>query len=197
MGGAVMKPLRSFAAMAGMAAVLTSQAAWADNAIYEGDCARAQVVKDENTIDKLMRYSTYKGSQILRFGTSSEATCDSDRVIVQVLKLVSRSSVEAVYSFRRTDIMLGNTPGACRAASLNRDSISGTVRFSTKMQPINGRCEVYVWSDWQSTDTAAPDWKGHFANRIILLNNGSFTVAQGAAPTTGKFFSPIGYTGVM
>lgn len=192
-----MKPLRTFAALAALAATLTGQAAWADNAIYEGDCTRAQVVKDENTIDKLMRYSTYKGSQILRFGNANEVTCDSDRIVVQVLKLVSRSSVEAVYSFKRTDVMLGNKPGACRTATLHYDTISGTVRFSTKMQPVNGRCEVYVWSDWQSTDTASPGWKGNFANRIILLNNGSFTVAQGAAPSAGKFFSPIGYAGVM
>lgn len=197
MRNAATKPGRSLAAVAAMGAMLASQAARADNAIYEGDCTRAQMVKDENTIDKVMRYSTYKGSQILRFGNSNEVSCDSDRIVVQVLKLVSRSTSEAVYSFKRTDVMLGNAPGACRAASLHRDSISGTVRFSTKMQPINGRCEVYVWSDWQSTDSAAPNWKGNFANRIILLNNGSFTVAQGAAPSPGKFFSPIGYAGVL
>ena len=191
-----MRALRGAGTVMALAATLASQAAWAENAIYEGDCARAKMVKDENTIDKVMRYSRYKGVQLARFGDSWEVTCDSDTMILHTMTLVSRSTTEAVYSFRRADVTIGNTPGTCRSTRISSDTVSGTVRFSTRLENRNGLCEVYIWSDWQSSNSADPNWKGRFANRIILLNDGSFAVAQNG-PGGGKFYTPKTYSGVM
>ena len=165
--------------------------------MYEGDCARAQVVKNESTIDKLMRYSKYKGVSLARFGSASEAACETETVIMRTLTMVSRNASEAVYSYRRTDLDFGTTPGSCRSVKVRNDTTSGTVRFSTRMQTVNGRCEVYVWSEWTETDSSDPNWRGAFSTRILMLSAGSFTVTQGAPSGPGKFFSPIGYTGVL
>lgn len=192
-----MHALRKGAAMVVLAATLSSQAAWAEDALYEGDCARAQMVKDESTIDKLMRYTKYKGVSLARFGSPAEAACETETVIMRTLTLVSRTATEAVYSYKRTDLDFGTTPGTCRNVKVRNDTTSGTVRFSTRLQTLNGRCEVYVWSDWTETDSSDPNWRGAFSTRILMLSGGSFTVTQGAPSGPGKFFSPIGYTGVL
>lgn len=192
-----MRALRGAGTVMALAATLASQAAWAENAIYEGDCARAQVVKDENTIDKLMSYSRYKGVAVGRFGSADEAACQTETVMMRALTLVSRSTTEAVFSYKRTDLDFGTVSGTCRSVKIRNDTTSGTVRFSTRLQTVNGRCEVYVWSEWTETDSNDSNWRGAFSTRVIMLSGGSFTVAQGAPAGSGKFFSPIGYTGVL
>lgn len=197
MAAAQTRPLHTLAALAAMAATLSGQAARAEDALYEGDCARAQVVKDESTIDKLMRYTRYKGVSLARFGSASEAACETETVIMRSLTMVSRTASEAVYSYKRTDLDFGTTPGTCRNVKVRNDTTTGTVRFSTRMQTVNGRCEVYVWSEWTETDSSDPNWRGAFSTRILMLGGGSFTVTQGAPKAANKFFSPIGYTGVL
>lgn len=181
--------------MAALAALCASQVAQANNAIYQGECSRAYQVKTNSPINTLMKHSKYKAVSMHRFGDESEKRCDADKIFHWELTLTSSTTSMVSYSVKRKEFYFSkNVPPCERLYSLN-NSVIGTVNFTTGVSEANGLCEVYIWSDWKLTDTANANWKGAFANRSVVMNDGSFVQAQ-PGPSGGLFNTPLAFSGV-
>lgn len=186
---------RTVGVFAALTALAFGQAAQANTAIYQGECSRAYQVKENSPISSLMKHSRYKAVSMHRFGEESEKRCDADKIFHWELTLTSSTTSMVTYSVQRKEFYFSkNVPTCERLYSLN-NSVIGTVNFSTGVSEANGLCEVYIWSDWKLTDTANATWKGAFANRSIVMNDGSFVQAQ-PGPTVGLFNTPLAFSGI-
>lgn len=172
-------------ALAGLAA---TSAAQAQNAVYEGDCNRARIVQAESTIDTLMPFSRYKGTQVMNSSTLDKGTCVVDDMVVFELIQSSRSTSSVVFSTRRNDVGIGTGAGGCSAPSRYATDVMGTVTFETKLETKDQRCELYISAKWKDT-------MSDFVNRVIPLAGGAFVLAQ-SAPTTTFKASPMGFVGI-
>lgn len=172
-------------ALAGLAA---TSAAQAQNVVYEGDCNRARIVQAESTIDKLMPFTRYKGTQVINSTDLDKGTCVVDDMIVFELVQTSRSSSAVVFSTRRNDVGIGTGAGGCMAPSRYTTDVTGTVTFETKLETKDQLCELYISAKWKDT-------MSDFVNRVIPLAGGAFVLAQGA-PTAKFKASPMGFVGL-
>lgn len=188
-----MKKFRSSAALA-TAALLSTQAAHAADAVYLGDCNRAAQVQQQSTIDKLLPHARYEGITRMYINSDWALNCQTDQLQSYTLKQRYRTTSSIVYDVTRTDINHDRKAG-CSALTLNSTGVSGTVTFTTKLEQKGELCELYIWSDWKQTLAGNATWKGDFANRVISMDGGSFTISQPAS-TGGKYTTPISFTGV-
>jgi hypothetical protein len=178
-----------------LSALISGQAAQAENAIYQGECTRAYQVHASNTVDKLLKYSTYKASSLQRFGTEKERQCDSDTLSVWTLKQTKRSTAEVSFAITLKDIFVA-AKAECEVPYVSSNSVYGSVKFTTKVEKVGEICEVYVLSEWILNDPVDTAWVGDFTNRVIMLSHGSMVVAS-SAPKSGAHSTPIGITGVQ
>lgn len=190
-----MQKQKTFGFLAAMAALFAAQSVQANTSIYQGECSRAYQVKANSTIDTLMKHYRLKAVSMHRFGEASESKCDSDKIFTWELTRTSSTTSQVSYSVVRKEFYFSkNTPTCERLYGLN-NSITGTVNFTTGVSESNGLCEVYIWSDWTLRDSTVPDWKGAFANRSIVMNDGSFVLAQ-PGPSGTLYNTPIAFSGI-
>ena len=191
-----MAAVRIAGAVLALSALATGQTAKAENAIYQGECSRAYQVHASNTVDKLLKYSTYKAASLQRFGTEKERQCDSDTLSVWTLKQTQRSTAEVNFAITLKDIFVAGNTAECQAPYVSSNSVYGTVRFTTKVEQQGELCEVYVLSEWVLNDPVDTKWIGDFTNRVVMLSHGSMVVAS-SAPSKGAHSTPIAITGVQ
>lgn len=189
-----MKRFSSLAALCATASLFSAQAAQAADSVYLGDCNRARMVQQQSTIDKLLPHWRYEGIGRVYINSDWAVACETDQLQNYTLKQRSRSSYSVVYDVTRADINYNKKSG-CAAPTLNSTGVSGTVTFTTKFEQKGELCEIYIWSDWEQKLAGNATWTGNFANRVISMDGGSFTIAQPAS-TGGKYTTPISFTGV-
>jgi hypothetical protein len=176
-------------------ALLSGQAAQAENAIYQGECNRAYQVQASSTVDKLLLYKQYRAVSLHRFGLDREKECDTDTVTHWTMTETSRSKTEVTFDVIMLDSIIADKPAPCERVKVWNDELYGNVTFTTKLEEKNAICEVFVQADWDMFDAGDPEWSSQFTNRVLMLNAGSMVVAADG-PTDSAYNSPIAITGV-
>jgi hypothetical protein len=183
-----------FCTIAALSALSVAQTAQAENAIYEGSCDRAEQVKANNTVDKIMKYATYKGVSLHRYKHDLDAACRTDTAIIRTLSLQSRTTTQATYNLVRKEVKVGSQAEACADLKIIADSTIGTATFTTEFNRHGDGCEVYVKVAWDLRDTTS-SWTSSFVTRVLVLNEGSLVMAQ-PGPTDGLYSTPIAFSGI-
>lgn len=189
-----MRRLQQCGIVLALVGIVTGQTAQAENAIYEGECSRANDVKASNTVDRILNYTTYKGVSLHRFAEEATAACKADLAVVSSLTLVSRDSAQATYNLLRKYVRIGSQNESCAELKPWTSTIVGTVKFTTQLANLGTTCEVFVRSEWALKDTGST-WTNNFSTRMLMLNNGSMVMSQ-AGPTSVTYDTPIAFTGV-
>ncbi len=174
------RPSLSFAALAALA----SQPALAEDYVFKGDCARADIIQSEQTIDKLLPYSIYEGIQRGRF---EEYTCDI--LFISTIEQTERSPTRLVFNVRRQDVPRPAS-GSCNYSPT--DTV-GTVTFTMQRTRSESVCELYIWSNWEMRSPTT-SWTAQWANRVSPMNAHSFAISQTGPQSTG-FRTPLAFTG--
>ncbi len=174
--------------------LVLGQAAQAADSVYVGDCNRARVVQQQSTIDTLLPHSRYEGISRNFINADWAVACQTDQLSNYTLKQRSRSTSAVIFDIIRIDINHHRKAG-CSGPMALPPTITGTVTFSTYFAQKGELCEVYIWSDWKQTMAGNASWAGNWANRVVSMDGGAFTIAQPAS-TGGKYTTPIGFTGV-
>ena len=183
------------ATAAAVIAMFTGQAAQASTAIYQGECSRAYEVQKSSPINTLMKFSRYKAVSMHRFGEESEKKCDSDKIIMWELTLVESSSLTMKYDVKRKEFYISKNVPTCEKMYGLNENIIGTVKFSTSVTQNNGLCEFYIWTEWSMSETGNSTWTSVFSNRSIVINDGTFVLAQ-PGPSADKYQTPFAFSGV-
>jgi hypothetical protein len=183
-----------FGTIAALSALSVTQAAQAENSIYEGPCDRAEQVKANNTVDKIMKHATYKGVSLHRYKHDLDAACRTDTAIIRTLSLKSRTTTQATYNMVRKEVRVGSQAEACADLKIHANSTIGTATFTTEFSRVADSCEVYVKVAWDLRDTTS-SWTSSFVTRVLVLNDGSLVMAQ-PGPANGLYNTPIAFSGL-
>jgi hypothetical protein len=183
-----------FGTIAALSALSVAQVAQAENSIYQGPCDRAEQVKANNTVDKIMKYSTYKGVSLHRFEDDLAAACKLDTAIIRTLSLQSRTTTQAKYNLVRKTITVGSQMEGCTDLKTYASNTIGTATFTTEFSRLADSCEVYVKVAWDLRSTTS-SWTSSFVTRVLVLNDGSLVMAQ-PGPADGLYSTPIAFSGL-
>ena len=187
-----MKIKPRFAATAAFAALVSGQAAQASDVVYLGECSRAQTVKNQSTIDKLLVDARYEGMQRSYFGAESDLECDINELTFYSLQRRSSNAQEVLFDVVRHDVNYGMVENCVELERFS--AVTGTVSFTTRLDTKGELCELYIWSDWKLSDPADPNWAGNFANRVTIVGESAFVVRQ-PRYGVGKYRTPLSFTG--
>lgn len=191
-----MSKVRMFAGIAAIAALTGSQAASADDYLYQGDCIRARKEQKFSTIDKLMKYSRYKGVQILHLGSTEIKTgCTVENIVIYNLTERSRTTAKVVYDLRRNDISASSGKQNCGHLVRLDTDVTGTAEFTTNIEQNGQICSVYVVARFSERDAKIPSWSGQPWGRVSF-SDGGFTMSQ-PLPVSNKHWTPFAFTGVI
>ena len=186
---------RSLATALAVGALVSAQAAAAQDTFYQGECARAYDVQAANSIDRIFTYSSYRGVSMHRFEDQSSLACKTDQVIIRYLTRSSVTKDAARYNVSRKTVKVGSKPDGCAELSIWNETVIGTVTFTMEMTQSGDFCTLNLWADWNLTDTNDSAWRGAFKAKMLMLNEGSFVASQ-PNPGGGRFNSPLAFTGL-
>ena len=188
--------VRMVAGIAAIAALTGSQAASADDYLYQGDCKRARQEQQFSTIDKLMKYSRYKGVQIIHSGSTEIKTgCTVENIVIYNLTERSRTTAKVVYDLGRNDVLASSGKQNCGYLVRQDTNITGTVEFTTNIEQIGQICSVYVFAQFLERSTMNPSWSSAAKGRVSF-SDGGFTMSQ-VPPVSNKHWTPFAFTGVI
>jgi hypothetical protein len=152
-------------------------------------------VKNGSPVSSLVKYTQYRGVSLTRYPDAVNKACKSDTVSILYFNQRSVSGDTVQFNILRKYIEVGSKPEACEELSISNQTVIGTVKFYTDVREQNQLCSVNLWADFQMTDPKDPTWKGAFASRAVVLEDGSFVIGQ-PGPTGGSFRTPIAFTGI-
>lgn len=175
--------------------LLAGEAAQASEVVYLGDCTRAQMVKDQTTIDTLIADPRYEGVQRLYTGDLWKVECRAVQLSHYTLTRRSASYSEVVYDLVREDINFGAVKNCMDPAQVG-GIVTGSVTFTTNLVTKGELCEVYIWSDWKQYLSTDANWNGGFGARVQTVGGGGFVVGQPRS-NGGKYWTPLAFTGVV
>ncbi len=177
------------AALIAALSALVSQPAFAEDYVFKGDCARANILKSERTINTWLPYSKYRGISRVNFQNDN---CGRDTLIVRDLVQTQRSTAQVVYSIVRTDLVYGTTTG-CPTAIWSQNMV-GTVTLTLREARTGDTCELYIWSEWRERSTTS-DWTNNFDQRVTPINEVGFVTSY-RHDLIEKYQTPQAFTAV-
>lgn len=142
--------VRMLAGIAAIAALTGSQVASADDYLYQGDCKRARQEQQFSTIDKLMKYSNYKGVQIIHSGSTEIRTgCTVENIVIYNFTERSPTIAKVVYDRRRNDILASSGKQNCGHLVRQDTNITGTVELTTNIEQTDKFARFTLWHDFR------------------------------------------------
>jgi hypothetical protein len=175
---------RKVASIAAGTALLSGQSLQAADAVFLGDCERAKIIEQQSTIDKLLPHQRYEGVGRIVLGPEQTYPCKSEHLLSITLTQRSRNERSIVFDISKQTIWNTRKPG-CKVPGATEspaiyDTQTGTVVFESRFGQVGELCELYIWSNWDMTQDGPDQRKVTFANRVISLDGGGFTVIQPA-----------------
>ncbi|MCW3838413.1 hypothetical protein ACFQ1E_20235 [Sphingomonas canadensis] len=169
------------------AACLTGASAAEAQSIYTGNCDRARALQREQTVEKLMPGTKYKG--VVSWRARTDTSCNPQYLVVYSLTRSSSTGTSKVYSVRRDEYRVGLPGTSCPTIKLHNSEVYGTVTFTTKVTPNNGLCDFTLNSDWALRNNS-----GWSTNWSVAVQTASGTDRVVNQSTASGYVTPIALT---
>lgn len=169
------------ATIASIAIITVPSVANASGVLYQGDCARARIVKAEGKVANILPAERYEGVErrFKEFKPATACTKGTLRLYTLTRKSVSAENVE--FAIRRVDVKYA-LPSGCSDLAIDNREFVGSVVFRTKLSEYDGVCYVQMTSSWEMRDANDPNsWVDRFDAYIELFDERANEIASGSS----------------